>query len=291
MEQILGAPVVRVARLHGGMIADVRLADLADGRRVVAKTSLEVPLSVEAGMLAFLARHSELPLPAVLHSSDDLLVLEHVSGGSAFDAPAERHAAELLADLHGISTSTTGDPLPSGRRAERGSLFGFGFDTLIGPLEQRNGWARDWPAFFRDRRLGDVLAVCLERQRLPMGLARRVERVQGELPSLLEHEPEPGLIHGDVWSGNVLAEGGRVAAFLDPASYFADPEIELAFIELFGTFGSSFFARYEERRPIDRGYFELRRDVYQLYPLLVHVALFGGGYVEQVGERLDRLGY
>ncbi|MEX2535727.1 MAG: fructosamine kinase family protein [Trueperaceae bacterium] len=113
----------------------------------------------------------------------------------------------------------------------------------------------------------------------------------GEDARVPGHSPKPGLVHGDVWSGNVLARNGRITAMLDPAIYFADPEVELAFIELFATFGEAFWERYGELRPIDPGYREVRRDVYQLYPLLVHTALFGGGYVRAVGERLEWLGY
>src|SRR5690606_34952286 len=103
--------------------------------------------------------------------------------------------------------------------------------------------------------------------------------------------PVAGLVHGDAWATNVLALDGRVTGFIDPAIYYADPEVELAYIELFGTFGAAFFEAYSEARPISAGYAEVRRDVYQLYPLLVHVALFGGSYVRGVEERVARLGY
>src|SRR3712207_9330818 len=96
------------------------------------------------------------------------------------------------------------------------------------------------------------------------------ERLDGHL-----EEPErPSLIHGDVWSANVLAKGDRITAFLDPAIYHADPEIELAFISLFDSFGNAFLERYAMIRGIDRAFFETRRDLYNLYPLLVHTYYF-----------------
>jgi fructosamine-3-kinase len=105
-------------------------------------------------------------------------------------------------------------------------------------------------------------------------------------------EPErPSLIHGDVWTTNVLAEGEQITAFLDPAIYFAHAEIELAFTTLFGTFGPAFYERYHQIRPIGPGFFETRRDLYNLYPLLVHVRLFGGSYVNSVHQILARFGY
>lgn len=278
------SPVSRVSPLHGGMVADVQLVELVDGRRLVAKSSAATPLSAEGRMLEYLRSQTELPVPRVLESSDDLLVMEYVDGGSGWGPEAERHAAELLAELHSIGP---GDAVGS---PSAGS-FGFHFDTLIGPFEQRNAWNRDWAAFYRSQRLEPMLELCLSRGRLDSAFADRCRPLLDDLPGLLDHSPRPGLIHGDVWSCNVLARGGRIAAFLDPAIYFADPEIEHAFIDLFSTFGPEFWRRYEELRGIDSGYRRMRRDLYQLYPLLVHVALFGGGYSRGVEERLRRLGY
>lgn len=127
--------------------------------------------------------------------------------------------------------------------------------------------------------------------RLPVEDLTRIDRLAG---SLSEYIPEPeaaSLIHGDVWGGNVVSGNGGIAAFLDPAIYHADPEIELAFITLFGTFGESFFERYGEIRAIPDSFFEFRRDLYNLYPLLVHVRLFGGGYLGAVQSALKRFGF
>jgi fructosamine-3-kinase len=93
-----------------------------------------------------------------------------------------------------------------------------------------------------------------------------------------------------MWGGNVLVNDGCIAGFIDPAIYYADPEIELAFSTLFSTFGEPFFRRYSEIRPIRPDFFEVRRDLYNLWPLLVHVRLFGGGYVRQVERILKSLG-
>ena len=118
----------------------------------------------------------------------------------------------------------------------------------------------------------------------------RVERLAGRVGEWLVEPARPALIHGDVWTTNVLAHGGRITAFLDPAIYYADPEMELAFIGLFGTFGRAFYEAYHSLRPIAPGFFEERRDLYNLYPLLVHVRLFGGSYVGQVERTLADYG-
>jgi fructosamine-3-kinase len=125
---------------------------------------------------------------------------------------------------------------------------------------------------------------------LPNEDLAKVESLAERLEEYLEEPERPSLIHGDVWSANVLAWGDRISAFLDPAIYHADPEIELSFISLSNSFGGRFFERYGEIRPIRPGFFELRRDLYNLYPLLVHVYFFGGGYLDSVRATLHRFG-
>jgi fructosamine-3-kinase len=132
------------------------------------------------------------------------------------------------------------------------------------------------------------------RQALDMGTLRRetYSRLEAfcadKLDTYIEEPDRPSLIHGDMWGGNVLCRDGRIAAFIDPAIYHADPEIELAFSTLFGTYGDRFFRRYDEHCPIRPGFFEARRDIYNLYPLLVHATLFGGHYASQVDGILRR---
>ena len=190
------------------------------------------------------------------------------------DASVERDAAEVVAALHDVS----------------GPAFGHPRDTLIGPLHQPNGEAESWRAFFRDRRLLYMAEVAHDAGRLPARTRARLETLAGRLDQWIDEPDRPSLIHGDLWGGNVLARDGRIAAFIDPAIYHADPEIELAFSTLFSTFGEPFFARYREIRGMREGFFEVRRDLYNLYPLLVHVCLFGGGYVGGVECILTRLG-
>jgi fructosamine-3-kinase len=275
IERLLGRRPRRIAPLGGGCIAPVHRCDFAAGEPVVAK---QPPpgrtLDCEAWMLRYLRENSALPVPAVLAAESDLLLLEHIGAGDALDARAEAHAAELLAALHAI----------------RGPHFGFVRDTLIGPLLQPNPPARSWPAFFRDHRLLHRAHAAHRAGRLSAALLGRIEALAARHERWIEEPPHPALIHGDCWTGNVLAKAGRVVGFIDPAIYWADPEIELAFATLFGTFGDAFFRRYGERAGLRAGFFEARRDLYNLYPLLVHVELFGGGYAGQVARTLDRFG-
>jgi len=275
---VLGVPVVRRTQLHGGCIALVARLDLADGRSVVEKRVRPgdaTDLSLEAWMLRYLAAHSELPVPEVLAAAPDHLVMSYVPhdvGGPSREA--EIDAADKLAALHGV-------------RAER---FGLERDTLIGPLPQPNGEMASWVDFFRERRLLAMTRQASEAGRLPAGFATRLEHLAGKLDDLLDEPAAPALLHGDAWSGNLLFRGERIAAFVDPAVYYGHPEIELAFTTLFGPFGETFYAAYAERAGIAPGFFEVRAAIYNLYPLLVHVHLFGSGYLAPIDQTLRRHG-
>lgn len=238
---------------------------------MVAKVG-DASLRLEAFMLRFLAEQTSLPVPRVLAEADGLLVMEYVEGSSKYDETGEVHAAELLADLHG-------------HKADR---FGFERDTLIGALPQPNPWTGSWLEFFGRHRLVAMARQAADHGRVPVSLVERVERLSGRLDRWLEEPEHPSLLHGDVWSGNVLARLGRITAFLDPAIYYGHPEVELAFVTLFGCFGEAFFRRYHELRPIRQGFFESRRDLYNLYPLLVHARLFGGSYAASAVSTVER---
>lgn len=266
----VGRPVESMTPLTGGSVARVFLVSLARGGRVVAK--LGDGLEAEAWMLRQLASHTVLPVPHVVHAEDDLLLLDYVPAGGGITPAVEIHAADLLAGLHTVSWHSFG--------AER--------DTVIGGLPQPNPPGHVWRDFFRDHRLLFMARTALAAGRLPSAVMARIETLAGRLDRWIDGPEQPALIHGDCWGGNVLVRGERVAAFIDPALYYADPEIELAFTTLFGTFGDTFFARYAEHHPPRPGFWEARRELYLLYPLLVHVRLFGGSYVDDVTRIVGR---
>jgi fructosamine-3-kinase len=276
IEEHLGERLRSARPMGGGCIGEVYRVELEDGTTLVAKLDREGAshLEREAYMLRYLRDNSELPVPEVYHGSETLLLMEFVEGNSRFSEEAERHAAELLSALHGITAEAYGH--------ERA--------TLIGSLDQPNPWTESWIEFFREQRVLYMAGVAYKAGRLPAEDLKRVERLAERLEEYLEESERPSLIHGDVWSANVLAKGDRITAFLDPAIYHADPEIELSFISLFNSFGDPFLERYAEIRGIRDGFFEERRDLYSLYPLLVHVYFFGGGYLDSVRSTLRRFG-
>lgn len=273
IEQLTGQRPTAMEPLRGGCIGTVRRARMASGRDLVVKIGeADSKLSIEGEMLRYLGEHSALPVPEVLHSADDLLIMEFIESSGQASPRAHEHAAELLAELH---THTVEE-------------YGFDFDTLIGSLDQPNTWHASWLDFFAHERLIYLADRCVDRGRLPTDTRDRVERLAMKLDQYIDQPNPPALLHGDVWGGNVLFDGDRIAGFIDPAVYYGDPEIELAFTTLFSTFDRVFYERYDEVNGIAEGFWEVRRDLYNLYPLLVHVWHFGGSYVGQARGVLDR---
>ena len=275
-----GSAAVHTRPLGGGCVGEVFRVELENGKIIVAKTGeAGGGLAVEGRMLRYLSEMSALPVPDVIHApglddNDRLLLMTYIPAGGGLDARAQAHAAELLAALHGVG-------------AEK---FGLDFDSLIGGLRQPNDWDKSWRDFFRDQRLLYMGRAAMDAGRLPGRLFGRLEALAGRLDKWLDGNEKPSLLHGDMWTGNVLCNEGRIAGFVDPAIYYGNAEIELAFSTLFATFGDPFFRRYHELRPIRPGFFEERRDLYNLYPLLVHVRLFGGSYVGSVDRSLNQFG-
>ena len=276
IEDITGVPVKRLSPLSGGCVGDVYRADLEDGEILVAKAGDDdAGLAVEGYMLRYLEDHSDLPVPHVVHAEGGLLVMTFIPNSGGLGRASQAHAADLLAALHGVTAAR----------------FGLDRATLIGGLHQPNPWTESWRDFFRDQRLLYMGGQALKAGRLPARTMTRLEAFCGRIERWIDEPAAGSLVHGDMWTGNVLTHGERIAGFVDPAIYYGDPEIELAFSTLFGTFGEPFFSRYNELRPLAPGFFEERRDIYNLYPLLVHVRLFGGSYVGSVERTLGQFGF
>jgi len=269
-----GSAVARLSPLSGGCLAEVLRADLADGGSVVVKAGRESDrLDIEGRSLRALGEDGGLPVPCLYLIDPDLIVMEHLPNDGGLDATAQRDAAGLIAALH----------------IKPRDGYGYAEDTRIGPLHQPNPPANKWVPFYRDHRLLFMGRVAMERGGLSAAGYAALERLAGRLESLIGEPEHPSLLHGDLWTGNVLASGGRITGFIDPAIYHGDAEMDLAFSTLFGTFGEDFFDAYRDVRPFDyAGFLDTRRDLYNLYPLLVHTALFGGGYANSVARIVQR---
>ena len=277
IEVAIGKYPTHIKALSGGMIGQVYQIELPNNETIVAKyaPNTDATLDIEGYMLNYLKQHSNIPVPDVIHNSKQLLLMTFIEGNSNLSTSVQEHAAELLAGLHNI----------------RAKSFGLERDTLIGGLHQPNPNSDSWLTFFRDHRLLFMGKHALKEGQLTSSLYSRLENFCADLGKWLNEPKHPALLHGDMWTTNILAKNGRVTGFVDPAIYYGHPEIELAFSTLFGTFNQAFFDLYHEINPIEPEFMQVRRDIYNLYPLLVHVRLFGGGYSNSVSSILKGFGY
>ncbi len=236
---------------------------LPDGREAVVKRTT-YPAGVEAEGLRALAA-AGAPVPEIFSVSEHELVLQRVGGP---------------ADWEALGTALAGMHRGEGEAPPKPPRYGWPRDNRIGPLPQPNRWHDDWPTFFAECRIRPHLAD------LPAEPRRRIERALDGLGDLLPSHPHASLVHGDLWSGNVV--GGRW--LIDPAVAYCDREYELAFMALFGGLPTALWAAYEEAWPLPDGW-RHRRPALQLPHLLVHVRLFGASYLPAVADRLDQLGW
>lgn len=168
----------------------------------------------------------------------------------------------------------------------RETAFGLDHQNYMGSLQQFNDPVGSWVDFFIQQRLSVQVELAIANHRLPAEVLIKIEILYQKLPALLPAE-QPSLLHGDLWSGNLIADEMGEPCLIDPAVYFGHREADLAMTQLFGGFDDRYMNSYHEVFPLTPGLSE-RIDLYNLYPLLVHVNLFGGGYVSQVNSILNR---
>ncbi len=270
----LGDPDLRVTRVDpvgGGCISDAACVATTAGT-FFAKWRRSEPADLflrEAdGLRALRAAGSGLVIPNVLFAS----------------APEQERPGVILMEYLPQTARGDDDDEALGRglaalHRQRRRDFGFEVSTYCGTTRQDNSRCASWPEFYAERRLLPLVRG-LERERgVPASERRVFEQVVERLPRLLAHQPEASLIHGDLWSGNVLATP-RGPALVDPACAYADREMEFGITTLFGGFSPRFLAAYEEAWPLPAGWRD-RNPLYQLYHLLNHALLFGGGYGAQ----------
>ncbi len=163
--------------------------------------------------------------------------------------------------------------------------FGAEADNYLGSVPQRNTAAKDWPTFFIEHRLMPNVQRAVDQGELPNEVVRQFEALYPKLDDWLATDEPPSLLHGDLWSGNLMTGKAGNPVLIDPAVYYGHRETEIAFTTLFGRFSLAFYDAYDEAYPLPKGSAE-RADLYNLYPLLIHVILFGSGYLGQVRQIL-----
>jgi len=210
------------------------------------------------------------PLCHGIAGNQAYLVMEHITLGRPKDQSAEL-AGRQLAMMHRTTQAQ----------------FGWHRDNTIGSTPQPNRLHDDWAGFWREQRL--VVQLQLAAHNGYTGrLQQQGEKLLDKLALLIDHSPPASLLHGDLWGGNLAYDLEGLPVIYDPAVYYGDREADLAMTELFGGFSQAFYAAYQETWPLDPGY-HTRKELYNLYHILNHLNLFGGGYLAQAQGMIDHL--
>lgn len=262
----------------GGCINRAALLELSNGKAVFLKEHGLHPkgmMAAEAAGLAALGSLGAIRVPTPLayweESGNQYLLLEYLSQGSRKSDFWEEFGRSMAA-LHQGS-----EPGP----------FGFEGDNYIGSTPQKNDWRESWIDFFGRNRLLFQIELAEKRGLADRDMSRGVRKLIERLDTILVEPDKRALLHGDLWSGNYMVGPDGSAAIIDPAAYYGHPEADIAMTELFGSLGGPFYAAYREAGGLDPGYSD-RRDLYNLYHMINHLNLFGGGYAGSVRSIVKR---
>ncbi len=269
VSDIVGGEVRDFHAVSGGCINQAYRIERADGERFFVKSNSgsSAMLVAEAESLAAIAATQAVRVPNVIgwHDSCSCLVLQWVQPG-AKNSVSQQALGRALAQLH---------------KAPVGNRFGFKCDNFLGETAQPNPFSRNWVQFWAVNRVEHQLKLARANGYDDRELHSYGQRLIGRLSDLLDAPAEaPALLHGDLWSGNWLADSSGTPFLIDPAAYHGHREAEFGMMTLFGDFTDAFYRAYDEVYPLAKGW-ENRAAVYRLYHLLNHLNLFGKSYLGQ----------
>ncbi|MDX2244236.1 MAG: fructosamine kinase family protein [Leptolyngbyaceae cyanobacterium bins.302] len=278
ISQITGQPfqVTNQRSLGGGCINAA--ASVSDGQQtyfVKLNQASQVAMfeAEAAGLDEMVATQTiRVPKPVCWGTAENsaYLVLEWLELGGRGSANAWAEMGRNLAAMH---------------RATSRNGFGWKMNNTIGSTPQPNPWTADWITFWQEHRIGFQFQLARRRG----GAFPKQDRLLDAIPQLLAgHDPQPSLVHGDLWSGNASVTSAGEPVIFDPATYYGDREVDLAMTELFGSFPSDFYRAYNEAYPLDSGY-QQRKPLYNLYHILNHFNLFGSSYASQANRTIDQI--
>ena len=272
--------IAETDRLSGGDINKAYGLTLTNGKHIFMKANAKQNASfftAEAAGLTAIAKTGAIGTPEILCTGTDdgedvgysFLLLKFIKGGKQ-QKNYWQELAQNLAAMHKTDTSLY---------FEKGGKFGFFQDNYIGARPQKNTPCDSWISFFRDNRLAPQFKSA--DSYFDTNDRKLVTKLLDHLEDFMVEPEKPSLLHGDLWSGNVMCGPDGKAMLIDPATYVGHAEADLAMTELFGGFPPEFYESYQEANPLQNGY-ENRRDLYNLYQLLNHLNLFGPSYLGPV---------
>ncbi len=273
VEKLLDVEILESNAIGGGSINQAVKIETGDKRQFFLKWNASAPPDMfpkeKKGLELLASAETELRIPKVIVKTTEFLLIEFIEEGRS-NSKSGQQFGQALAALHEVT-------------AEQ---YGLEYDNYIGRLSQSNDRHEKWIDFFIEERLEPQIEQAVNSGELESKTFNHSQKLYKKLPGLLPEEP-PSLLHGDLWGGNYFYdEEGRAVVF-DPAVYYGNREIEIAFTHLFDGFSSDFYEAYEQAFPLQPNFNE-RKDIYNLYPLLVHTNMFGGHYGRQVESIVER---
>ena len=276
-ESILAAPILNIKPLFGGDIHDACLIETANASYFIKLNTHQQAFDMfqtEQKGLQLLAQNKDIKTPCTIAVEQvgeaSFLLMDYVEPGEKTDTFWEQFGTQL-AQFHRNNTA---------------SNFGLDHHNYIGSLNQYNHPASNWSEFYIEHRLKPQLKLAVDQRRMPGSTLRAFNQLFTKLDQLCPLEPAT-LTHGDLWSGNFLAGKDGTPFLIDPAVAYVHREMDLGMSHLFGGFSPTFYAAYEEHYPLSPG-FDERKEIYQLYYLLVHVNLFGVQYLGAVQRIVEK---
>ena len=275
LSETLGERVEDIAYFTQGQIGDIYKVHTPQKSYILKTSQPSEKLQIEYDMLVDIKSY-EIAVPEVFDVSPTHLLMEYIKTTPVSKPTQETEAAKLLSRLHSVTNESR--------------MYGYYYDTTIASFTQKNEQTQyNWTLFLAQMRIMPMARECYDRGNISRQMVERLDGLCRDLYKRVDMSLiRPSLLHGDMWSGNILFNMNG-ASVIDPAIYFGDKEMELAFIKMFDTFGETFFEAYAEVHPLSDDFYETKVPLYQIYPLLVHVALYGGSYVSQLEWVLKKL--
>ncbi len=261
--------------LTQGQIGPIYTLKTAGNTYLLKTSEPSARLWTEAKMLKDIKKY-DIPVPQVFDVSDSYLLMEFIEECRVAKETQETEAAKVLARLHSVSNESC--------------MYGYYYDTAIGLFTQYNEQTQyNWTLFLGQMRIMPMAKICYDRGKISKETVTRLECLCRDLYKRIDmSEITPSLLHGDLRSENILFNI-KETVLIDPAIYFGDREMDLASILLFDTFGETFFDTYREAYPLSKDFYSTKVPIYQIYPLLMHVALYGQSYLPALKQRLKQL--
>lgn len=241
-----------------------------DNSQYVVKELLKInntynSIYYEGKSLIFLYEKFPNLFPKVFYLKKNILVMEFIDNNCVMHADFENNFAYQISKIHKITNN----------------LYGFKFDPPIGGLKQPSKFENSWVDFYGNKRLGMIFEIINKTNPMPKIINLGIESILKNLKNFIPNSPQPSLIHGDLWEGNILFNNGNIVALIDPGIYFAHHEMEIAYLEWFNFISNKFYNYYREYNTLDKEYFNYSK-IYHLYYSLLNVHLWSREYIADV---------